>query len=131
MKCPSCGRSFAPRAADAHIKFCMEKKKREQIKKKWDKPKETKKEADKGRKDTANGVTGTFESPIRERFNRNSSTKKPVELRSKKASEKIKSPTMETPSSRMSESTSKLSKFCTSCGHKFIFETHRFCGDCG
>lgn len=34
-------------------------------------------------------------------------------------------------SSLITPSGPELSKFCTSCGKKFLLDTYRFCGDCG
>ena len=140
VQCPTCGRRFNSRVADDHIKFCKEKTRLEENKKKWDKlaKKDSKKEKERA-KEAEKG--GPFESPVRERFNRHSSTKKFDSIKSrintglratKKPSEEIRSPAIETPSSRHETTDAQgLSKFCTFCGHRFLSESHQFCGDCG
>lgn len=68
--CPSCGRKFNSRVADDHIKFCKEKKKIDDKKKKWGKlATKDKKTSEKPKKEVGSTVPpGKFESPIRERY---------------------------------------------------------------
>ena len=139
VQCPSCGRRFHSRVAEDHIKACVERAKLEENKKKWGK--QVAKVAGEIKKTLpAKDKNGPFESPIRERFTRTPSAKQfdSSNIKAKintglRVSQEVRSPAIETPSSRLSPSVKSnvKSKFCTSCGGRFASDAHRFCGDCG